>query len=118
MEFEKIRRKSLEQYHSERLKSFTLSNYYSDNLSKIDYDSFNTFDERKRVDKFGNIISKKNKKNYKISFIDEIHKDKPLAAIYKVQSIKKYHITEEKKSIFLYKLKYIGIFAAQKCIIF
>ena len=97
MEFEKIKRKSLDHYHSERLKTYSMSNFDSNNTN---YDSYNSFNPEKRVDKFGNVISKKNKKNYKISFVDEIDSNKPIAKIMKVESFRRYNSMEEKKGKF------------------
>jgi len=52
------------------------------------------------------LFQKKNKKNYKISFIDQIETDKPLAKIYKIESIRRYNTMEEKKG----KINFISYF--------
>jgi hypothetical protein len=106
MEFDrdKIKRKTLDHYHSERLKTYNIPNYDSNELNQKNYESSNSFNSNNfpcnlRSDKFGNLISKKNIKNFKISFIDEIEKDKPLAKIYKIESFRKHNSIEEKKGI-------------------
>jgi hypothetical protein len=46
----------------------------------------------KRKDAFGNIITRKNKKKIKVSFIDEIDKDKQFTSTIEIQSFKKYNL--------------------------
>ena len=46
---------------------------------------------RERRDYFGNIIKKKNRKKIKVSFVDEINKNKHLAEIIDIESYKKYN---------------------------
>ena len=46
---------------------------------------------RERRDFFGNIIKKKNRKKIKVSFVDEINKNKHLAEIIDIESYKKYN---------------------------
>lgn len=50
-----------------------------------------------RMDKFGNVISKKNSSKYKICFVDEVEKNKKLVEIHRVESYKQYNQIEEKK---------------------
>ena len=51
-----------------------------------------------RMDKFGNIISKKNNSKYKICFVDQVEKDKDLVEVHRVESYKQYNQMEQKKS--------------------
>jgi len=53
-----------------------------------------------RMDKFGNIISKKNSNKYRICFVDQIDKEKKLVEIHRVESYKQYNQNSEKKSIY------------------
>ena len=46
---------------------------------------------RERRDYYGTEIKKKNKKKIKISFVDEINEDKPLAEVINIESYKKYN---------------------------
>ena len=46
---------------------------------------------RERRDYFGNIIKKKNRKKIKVSFVDEINENKPLAEVIDIESYKKYN---------------------------
>jgi hypothetical protein len=46
---------------------------------------------RERRDYFGNVIKKKNKKKIKVSFVDEIKENKPLAEVIDIESYKKYN---------------------------
>ena len=51
-----------------------------------------TITGRERRDTFGNVIKKKNKKKIKVSFVDDINKDKPLVTIIDIECFKKYNI--------------------------
>ena len=46
---------------------------------------------RERRDYYGNEIKKKNKRRVKVSFLDEIQENKPLAEIINIESFKKYN---------------------------
>lgn len=46
---------------------------------------------RERRDYYGNEIKKKNKRRIKVSFLDEIQENKPLAEIINIESFKKYN---------------------------
>jgi hypothetical protein len=46
---------------------------------------------RERRDYFGNVIKKKNKKRIKVTFVDKIKENKPLAEIIDIESFKKYN---------------------------
>ena len=46
---------------------------------------------RERIDAYGNIIKKKNKRKYKVSFIDEVKENNPLATIIDIESFKKFN---------------------------
>ena len=50
-----------------------------------------TITGKERKDAFGNEIKKRNIKKFKVSFIDEIYKDQPLAKIIDIESFKKYN---------------------------
>ena len=50
-----------------------------------------TITGKERKDAFGNEIKKRNKKKFKVSFIDEIYEDQPLAKIIDIESFKKYN---------------------------
>ena len=75
----------------ERVNSFNRSNTLENN-SKL------------RLDKFGNIISKKNRNEYKISFVDRVEKNKNLVEIHCVESYKQYNLAEERKGILYFYL--------------
>ena len=47
---------------------------------------------RERRDAFGNVIKKKNKRKIKVSFLDEIKENQPLADIIDIESFKRYNI--------------------------
>ena len=47
---------------------------------------------RERRDAFGNIITKKNKRKIKVSFVDEINKEQPLANIIDIENFKKFNL--------------------------
>ena len=46
---------------------------------------------RERRDYYGTEIKKKNRRKVKISFVDEINEDKPLAEVINIESFKKYN---------------------------
>ena len=47
---------------------------------------------RERRDAFGNIITKKNKRKIKVSFVDEINKEQPLVNIIDIENFKKFNL--------------------------
>jgi hypothetical protein len=81
-------------------KSLGIENVYEGKDKSKSFDRSHTVGNPKklRLDKFGNIISKKNNSKYKICFIDQVEKDKNLVEIYRVESYKQYYQIDQKKS--------------------
>ena len=64
-------------------------NIYETEQKKGDDESITA---RERRDAFGNIIKKKNRKNIKVSFIDEINEEQPLVNVIDIESYKNFNI--------------------------
>jgi hypothetical protein len=64
-----------------------ISNHESPNFKRINKSNFH---KKVRFDFFGNEINHKNKKNVKVTFIDQINEDKTFTDIIDVESIKQY----------------------------
>ena len=56
---------------------------------KIKEESDNT--SRERRDVYGNLICKKNRRKVRVTFVDEIEEEKPLASVIDIESYKKYN---------------------------
>jgi hypothetical protein len=67
---------------------------------KFNYDSSKKMDDKKRTDKYGNLISKKNK-SHKVTFTDQVDKNKKLADINIVTSYKQYNRIDEDGNLFI-----------------